>query len=332
MTNINPSKLVEFIDKTFSIKQNAVYGARDFTKLLSEAAGYNTYAETVKSDALTDADNLYYRIKADTDIQNLLESFIKLTDKQARRLKGRKAVVILDYTYEPYFGSGWSIWTHEYKPVNGCRGCYKMLAASVLADEQRFFVYAKPVSLMDNETEEIELALGCIRHLKIGIKVVLLDRGFTKSSRNLGLLNSKNIRYLGLYPKYRNIKTIIKETKRNFINRMFRVKNVKTRLVIGKQKIVWVFVTNLERKDFFTYLKLYKKRWNIETGFRVQDEAQIKTKSTDVRIRYFLFLISMILYNSWKSMKICIPFKRFVIEFQKICGGVVNEFKQIDPG
>ena len=102
--------------------------------------------------------------------------------------------------------------------------------------------------------------------------------------------------------------------KLRFINRKFKVKGIPTRLVVGKEeKITWVFVTNMEFTDFVKYKKLYKKRWNIETGFRVQDEATIKTKSTDIRVRYFLFLAAMLLYNMWKSLDVKIQFKRFVI-------------------
>ncbi len=105
-------------------------------------------------------------------------------------------------------------------------------------------------------------------------------------SENVALLKDINVKYLGLYQKYKNIRKIIKSMKRKHINRKF----------------AWVFVTNMELDDFHKYLKLYKRRWNIETGFRVHDEATIKTKSVDVRVRFFLFLAAMLLYNEWKSL------------------------------
>lgn len=228
-------------------------------------------------------------------------------------MKGRKALVIIDYTYEPFFGRTENEWVHRYRPAKGSRGCYKFLAASILVDEQRHFVYAKPVSAITDETFELWQILAHIEVLGIRIEVALLDRGLARNSENLALLKDMRIPYLGLYQKYRNIKKVIKGMKRSSINRKFRVGGIPTRLVIRKEKFTWVFVTTMEFADSLKYLRLYKKRWNIETGFRVHDEAQIKTKSTDIRVRYFLFLVAMLLYNVWKSLRVQISFKRFVI-------------------
>ena len=63
----------------------------------------------------------------------------------------------------------------------------------------------------------------------------------------------------------------------------------------------------------------YKKRWRIETQFRVQDEARIRCKSKDMKIRYFLFLFEQMLQTIW----ICFykneaSFKEFLIEINKV--------------
>ena len=311
---IKTNRIVGFIHKTFSIKQNAVWGAINYAELVAAAASHNTYLETVNSETMPNADTLHYRISTDTDVNKLMHKFLTLTHKQLRKLKGRKAIVIVDYTCEPFFGKTQDEWVHGYRPAPGSRGCYKFLSASIIVGEERYFVYAKPVSTIADETFELWQMLTHLQILGIKPKVVLMDRGFARDSENLALLHDLGIKYLGLCPKHRNIKKIIGKMKRSFINRKFKVRGVPTRLVIGKEeKITWVFATNMDIADFVKYKKLYKKRWNIETGFRVQDEARIKTKSTDIRVRYFLFLAAMLLYNAWKSLRIAISFKRFVI-------------------
>jgi len=311
---IEANKIVDFIHKTFSIKQNAVWRASGYAELVASAASYNTYVETVNSEEMPNADTLHYRISTDTNVNRLMHEFLTLTHKQLKKLKGRKAVVIVDYTCEPFFGKTHDEWVHGYRPAPGSRGCYKFLSASIIVDEQRYFVYAKPVNILADETFELWQMLAHLHVFGIKPKVVLFDRGFSRDSENLALLHDLGVKYLGLYPKYRNIKKIIGKMKLRFINRKFKVKGIPTRLVVGKEeKITWVFVTNMEFTDFVKYKKLYKKRWNIETGFRVQDEATIKTKSTDIRVRYFLFLAAMLLYNMWKSLDVKIQFKRFVI-------------------
>src|SRR3989339_2226841 len=66
-------------------------------------------------------------------------------------------------------------------------------------------------------------------------------------------------------------------------------------------------------------IKTYKKRWRIETQFRVQDEARIRCKSSEMKIRYFLFLFEQMLQTIW----ICFykdecSFKEFLIAMAKM--------------
>jgi hypothetical protein len=59
-------------------------------------------------------------------------------------------------------------------------------------------------------------------------------------------------------------------------------------------------------------VRYYKKRWGIETTFRVQDEVKIKTKSLIPMIRIALFVFECMLYNVWQFFKGRVPFRRFV--------------------
>ena len=61
----------------------------------------------------------------------------------------------------------------------------------------------------------------------------------------------------------------------------------------------WIFATNVEEVALSKIIKIYKKRWRIETSFSVHDEARIKCKSTDMKIRYFLFMFQQILQSQW---------------------------------
>jgi len=322
-----PNKVVDFLHKTLSIKPNAVWKARDFSALALAAAGRNAYIETMNNDSMPNSDTLHYRIEQDTTVDTLREGFLELTRRQMRKLKGKHALVIIDYTYEQFFGKAKTAWVHGYKPAKGSRGCFKMLALSVVVGDERFFLYAKPVSLISDEALELLQALAYVEELGIRVRMVLIDRGFAASAENIAVLQDAGVKYLGLYPKRKNIKRIIQDMKRAYKNCKFRIKGVPTRLVIGKmsEEFAWVFVTNLPRREFLAYLRLYKRRWNIETGFRVHDEAQIRTKSIDIRVRFFLFLVALVLYNAWKKLGMPTSFKRFVIVQER---GVINAKEQ----
>jgi hypothetical protein len=81
------------------------------------------------------------------------------------------------------------------------------------------------------------------------------------------------------------------------------------------EKEIGVFATNMslssdEIKELYL---LYSKRWGIETSYRMCNIFRTKTAATDYRIRLFLFLFSIILYNLWVLINACIfsdPFKR----------------------
>ena len=68
-------------------------------------------------------------------------------------------------------------------------------------------------------------------------------------------------------------------------------------------------------------IKKYKKRWQIETDFRVHDEARIKSKSNELIVRYFYFLVSLALMANWQVNRILHPeicFKRYLKELYEV--------------
>ena len=64
----------------------------------------------------------------------------------------------------------------------------------------------------------------------------------------------------------------------------------------------WAFTTNC-RMNVLALIMTYKGRWGIETTFRVMDLADIKSKSTEIVTRTFMFLVSIVLYNLWLEFK-----------------------------
>lgn len=79
----------------------------------------------------------------------------------------------------------------------------------------------------------------------------------------------------------------------------------------------WVFCTNTRQKSQHFYVDKYRKRWNIETTFRVLDNIQIKTTTKNEIIRYFINMFCCLIYNLWKITNILeyiITLKNFVVK------------------
>jgi len=308
--------IVDFIKKNFSMARNSIWEERDFAMLLREAASHDTYAETIKSDNLPDPDTLHIRIH-DTELKRLHSVFFELTENNIKKLKDKPVILIIDITYEPFYGKSNSIYIHAYKPEKGCNGSFKFLTAFILMDEEKYFLDSVPLNVFSNETEEVEGILDRVKGMRFRIEVVLMDRWFA-NSLVIRILERHKLKYLMLCKKDQKIQRILLNVK-DCVRMNYSVNSIETTLIVKKtEDCDWTFFTNLDLYHLIKYIRIYRKRWNIETGFRVQDEARIKTKSLGIKVRYFVFLIAMLLYNVWKKLRevgVKMQFKRFLINF-----------------
>jgi len=91
----------------------------------------------------------------------------------------------------------------------------------------------------------------------------------------------------------------------------------------------WAFATNQEEIDLDYIIPPYKGRWRIETGFRVQDEARIKSESKEMKIRFFYFVYEQMLQLLWTTLfKEELSFKAFIIELYEMSNERVARAKR----
>ena len=81
----------------------------------------------------------------------------------------------------------------------------------------------------------------------------------------------------------------------------------------------WCFASNASDIDLNHIIVKYKFRWRIETMFRVQDECRIKTKSKNIRVRYFLFAYEQLVESIWCLFyREEVSFKKYLMELSKV--------------
>ncbi|MBE9594154.1 MAG: hypothetical protein IMF19_11840 [Proteobacteria bacterium] len=81
----------------------------------------------------------------------------------------------------------------------------------------------------------------------------------------------------------------------------------------------WAFATNPDEIGLDYIIPTYKGCWRIETGFRVQDEARIKSKSKDLSICFFYFVYEQMLQLLWAVLyNEDLSFKAFIIEMYEM--------------
>jgi len=134
---------------------------------------------------------------------------------------------------------------------------------------------------------------------------VLLDRGFynVEVAKAIDKIGIEFIIFSKMYQSIRDILDIVGE-QNIIMQRVIRIKYagcVEVNFVCyydNNRKIKLCYITNMDTKPEETYA-LYRKRWGIETGYRVKGNFTANTcsKSLSIRIAYSMF--SILLYNIW---------------------------------
>ena len=300
------------------VASNSIYEVHEFLAVLLEAALTCDFMEGAcrRVSGACDAETLFNRL-CGVDYSLLLDVFRQdvLRNVTAFRSlsRNRKQTLIADVTYEPYYGSRPNVWVHKQVFHKGASGSYQFLVLSVLAWGRREIVGVLPLKRGDDKNQLLLNLLDDLKH-RLRVDCLLLDRGFD-SGRLILELKRRRLRFLMLWrtseylrgefermgkSKWKRIRHTVKVDVVEVSFTLVLVKGVK---VEGDEKTYrWVFATNMRENQPIKYILQYRRRWGIETIFRVMDGLQIKTKSTNITKRLFLLLFTVYLYNSWKQL------------------------------
>ncbi|MFH1511680.1 MAG: transposase, partial [Candidatus Woesearchaeota archaeon] len=254
-----------------------------------------------------------------------------------------------DTTDEAYYGKVSGLWIHPQRPVAGSTGCFKFITVSCTDRNTKLILGSLPVrtgaGTVELVMELVEQALQFVRP-----EIALFDRGFD-DYRLVEALQKVRLRYQILWRKHKWARAFFKTMKRGAVQEVAREGNysrdkskhkVKLRFVLIKKykryrngkAYDWVFCTNTRQRSQHFYVDKYRKRWNIETAFRVLDNIQIKTTTRNEVIRYFINMFCCLVYNLWKCANLLegkITLKNFVAKIAKTIRFMQQEISR-DPG
>jgi hypothetical protein len=314
-----------FINKSVSLFR---LGKSWFSRLISgiiEAGRTISYVETIDPGK---SDSLHKAIKQ-SDSSVIKREFEKVVRFSLKAMRFGKVKVAIDVTEDPYWGNEGSFNTrassHDMHDES-----WQYVNLSIV--EPYFFpLMSLPYRQIDDLDSLVIDLLEYLRTLKLHVELILFDRGFYHAELIDYLENhrgNRHLPYLIFVPKTDAVKEYIQKTKvlGEFEHTMLYSKSKskwkpKTKIVVCKgatlnkcgQPVDWCFATN--QKASFNLVRIYRTRWNIETGFRIHDEARIKSKSSNPLIRYFYHLIGMILVIMWRitnKLKRYFVFKRYL--------------------
>ena len=308
------------------LKKLSVPNEEEFAELLAEASSRNTYIETLSNRA----DTLHYHI-AKGYVEYSDKEFYNLVEKKIKKLHLGAVDIIVDITSENFYGKSTGLYLHNWTGEEGVEAKYHYLIAGILFRNKIYPFYAAILRIGTFKAELLGKICDLCNKLNLKVRFMKLDRGFY-SGEVIDALELKGMNYLIFARKSSLFKCILEATnKRVVVKHEIKYKKAKSShiaetniaLVKDVEGYDWVFATNVFLRDARKYVGLYRKRWNIETMFRVHDEARIKSKSVNPLVRLFYFMISMLLLFIWNlhSKEEC-PFKRFVINLEHMLKNV----------
>jgi hypothetical protein len=321
----------KFVNKTLSLLRMGKTWFQQVVSSLIEAGRTISYVETVSPSQV---DSVHKAIK-EVDFDLLRKEFERTVRKTLKKLNFKKVKLAIDGTEDPYWGKCGSFNTRAKVHVKS-EESWQYISLAIVEPQ-----FVPLMSIPYRQVDDLdEISIDLIKYAKslpFDIDLVLFDRGFYHAKLIDFLENRRGGRptpYLIFVPKNKKIKeylTLSKDKVNSFKHQMnysqekskWRpITKIVTCMGIGKDKkgnpIDWPFATN--QKASLNLVRIYRKRWNIETGFRIHDEAKVKTKSSNPLIRYFYHLFSMVLILSWRVRNALHGhevFKRFlrIVEF-----------------
>jgi hypothetical protein len=145
----------------------------------------------------------------------------------------------------------------------------------------------------------VKRLIDCVFGLGLSIKLLLFDRGYF-STELINYLNEANIMFIMHMPWHRrplksgtDMLYTTTSHKRNRVEQAcFRVA-----AVAHKGKVL-VFATNTCFRRCKLH-RLFRKRWGIETSYRLIGLFLAKTTSKRYAVRRLYFFLAVVLYNLW---------------------------------
>jgi hypothetical protein len=291
---------------SFEMKGGAWYGRQDLVELMLHMAVMNSFAEgtanTLRSQGrVPTGETLLDYVKTMTcdEVLDDAEAQIDCCVRQlkVKGLRFKDVALAFDWHDEPYYG----------KPVPGMVGtqpkrgtchAFSFLTASVLTAGRRLVLCIVPLTSREGLPSILLALIGRIQRWVKGIGYVAFDNGF-QSSELIQELQERRIPFilpLRDTVKLKRRRRWMRYAKRfNYSTQGVTVDVVEAQDWKGQR---YFLATNLAASPKHI-LRMYKRRWGIETSYRKIREFLPKTTSRSWVVRVFNFVFACLTYNAW---------------------------------
>lgn len=356
---MNKNQIINRFTKALIVEEdrkNKVTRAGITSTLITAAVDLAFVNESCKSSGKVSKSQVIYRKITDKSCDDVKTSFQEVNIKFLKMLKirsrNRKFIVSFDTTKEAFYGELSNaededkIYLHSGSIARESYYYYEYLTCAITSNLSSKYILDAIIAPRGYYVEDyVKKMIEFIKEY-LSLDVILFDRGFD----SWGLiyeLKKLNVNFMIFWRKQGNwYQPHFKELEDGefiLISRIERYNREKSNykvnchFILIKQleyedkKFDWIFAINLNLKKAESYIKRYKKRWGIETIYRVTDDIRIFTTSTNTIIRCFLFVFTCLVYNVWRFFQISLG-EGFTLANFKTCMIIyMAEKGSIDP-
>ena len=309
--------VLEPLTSHITIKVNGSLTSEDIIRtVVSLAVDKNSVHSVSKQySAVACETSLRYHLKK-LNMDELIRSNEKiLLQNPLKTLKtGKCYEFAVDLTNDPYYGKTdlsnekYVIRSQAKKSTNSF---YSYISLYITNKNERFTVSVLPVEKDKTMVEYLSYFIDLIKRLNFKIKVLCLDREFYSIDVFEFLQNNNVPHIVPVIKRGKQIKKILKGNKAR--REQYVMKNSKKKILLdividvkylkgkrGKKGLETlgfvVFGVKWSPRKVST---VYRRRFAIESSYRMRNVVKPKTSSKNADIRYFYTLISFLLKNIW---------------------------------
>jgi len=228
--------------------------------------------------------------------------------------KGKSYEFAIDLTNDPYYGktdSSNEKYVIRSQAKKSTKSFYSYISLYITNKKERFTVSVLPVEKNKKMAEYLSYFIDLIKRLNFKIKVLCLDREFYSIDVFEFLQNNGVAHIVPVVKKGEQMKQILKGNKAR--SAQYVMKNSKKKILLdiiidvkylkGKRDKKGcvnlgfvVFGVKWSQRKVST---VYRKRFAIESSYRMRNIVKPKTSSKNAIIRYFYAMISFLIKNTW---------------------------------
>lgn len=307
-----------------TLPDEANYSYQEFLNVLLHAATSSTDSlESASNDLrskipnirIPSADTIFNYIKPNS-VENILSSFRKINGEIFRtmNLKNNVHDIAIDFHDIPYYGCRDTLCIRGIKPKNGTSWGYSFCTLDIIGNSKLTLDVIDINGLSKNYSILMESLFERIEKMGVKVGTVYMDREFF-NKKVISKMDEHKLDFVIAAKSNKKIKGILENHRKEYgdtstaFEYNFQEGGPTFNIVAmwDQEKGYILFATNKKVGSIEIFVKQipeeYRKRWNIETGYRVKNDFKIRTCSKSPVARTLFFVIQCIMYNILNVLK-----------------------------